>query len=137
MTDLQLARLRRCNFETYIMSFFKRLTNLLTGKSSGDNRIMTIYALCNRGKEPVRGEVDLFNELSLDEGDGPDSYYVRKVLHTSGESRNFGQVEVELWFDKSKRLDRYEVTGGRWLEAEEYEQEIARFNAPSEQDENE
>lgn len=90
---------------------------------------MPIYALCNRGKEPVSGSVDLFNELSLDDGDGPDAYYVRKVLHTTGQSRNFGEVEVELWFDKNKQLERHEVVGGRWLEAEEYEQELARFNA--------
>ena len=111
------------------MSFFKRIANLFTGGRSRNNRNMYIYALCNRGKEPVSGTVDLFNELSLDEGEGPDSFYVRKVLHTTGQSRNFGQVEVELWFDKNKVLDRYEVTGGRWLEEEEYEQELARFQA--------
>lgn len=110
------------------MSFLKRLANLFSGGRSGADRNMPIYALCNRGKEPVSGSVDLFNELSLDDGDGPDSYYVRKVLHTTGESRNFGQVEVELWFDKNKVLDRYEVSGGRWLEPEEYEAEMARFS---------
>lgn len=113
------------------MGIFKRFTNLFGRRSAGgDDRLMSIYALCHRGREPVSGTVDLFNELSLDDGDGPDTYYVRKVLHTTGEHRNFGQVEVELWFDKNKNLDRYEVTGGRWLEAEEYEQELARFNAP-------
>lgn len=119
------------------MSFLKTLTNLFTGKASSGGRMMQIYALCNRGKEPVKGEVDLFNELSLDDGDGPDVYYARKVLHTTGQSRNFGQVEVELWFDKKKRLDRYEVSGGRWLEADEYEQEMARFNASQEEAETE
>ena len=112
------------------MSIFKKIANLFSGGRSSADRNLPIYALCNRGKEPVSGAVDLFNELSLDDGDGADSYYVRKVLHTTGQSRNFGQVEVELWFDKNKRLERYDVTGGRWLEPEEYEAELARFNKP-------
>ena len=106
------------------MGFFKKIANLFSGSKSSDDRLLTLYALCNKGREPVVGTVDLFNELSLTEDDG---YYVRKVVHTSGENRNFGQVEFELWFDRNKNLDRHEVTGGRWLEPEEYEQEMARF----------
>ena len=65
--------------------------------------------------------MDFLNELSLaDEG----GYYVRKVLHTSGKSRCFGQVEVELWLDSKKKLQRTEVQGGRWLTVDEYHAEL-------------
>jgi hypothetical protein len=50
---------------------------------------------------------------------------VRKVLHTSGKGRCFGEVEIEVWLDSKKRLVRQEVHGGRWLSVEEYEAEVA------------
>lgn len=110
------------------MNFLKRLANLFSGSSTATQRHYTVYVLSHRCNEPVAGQVDLLNELSqTDEGDG---YYVRKVYSTSGRQRCFGQVEVELWFDRNKQLTQHEVQGGRWLEAAEYEQELARFNAP-------
>lgn len=117
------------------MSFFKRLINLFTGSGGGADggRMLPIYVLNHRCKEPVAGIVDRHNELSIIE-DGDYRYYVRKVLHTSGRDRCFGEVEVQLWFDGNRQLKEHEVQGGRWLNAEEYEQELARFNAPPEAD---
>lgn len=103
-----------------IMSIFKRIANLFSGGRPTE-RMLPIYAYSNRCREAVAGSVDLFNELSLqDEGDH--AYYVRKVLHTSGENRCFDQVEVALWFDKNKRVAAQEVSGGRWLTEEEFEE---------------
>jgi hypothetical protein len=111
------------------MNLLKRLTDLFTGKSTPNQRYLTVYVLSQRCNEPLAGQVDLLNELSqTDEGDHP--LYARKVLSTSGRNRCFGQVEIELWFDRNKRVAQHEVQGGRWLEAAEYEQEVARFNAP-------
>jgi hypothetical protein len=59
-------------------------------------------------------------------------YYVRKVLHTSGASRCFGQVEVQVWLDGKKQITRHEVQGGRWLTAEEYAAEMGRRAAGAE-----
>lgn len=115
------------------MSIFKRIASLFTGKSS-DDRIMPIYARATRSRELVSGTVDLYNELSLAEGEDSDGYYVRKVLHTTGKNRVFEQVEIELWFDRHKRLDRYEVVGGKWLEPEAYAEELAREQASPEED---
>ena len=115
------------------MNFFKRIANLFTG-GGADDRFLPFYVLNRRCNEPLAGRVDLFNELSrLEEGDH--SFYVRKVVHTSGQNRCFSQVEVHLWFDKNKQLVEQEITGGRWLEPEEYEEELARFNAPPEEEE--
>jgi hypothetical protein len=79
--------------------------------------------------------VDLLNELSRGE-EGDYAYYTRKVLHTSGEHRCFSQVEIQLYFNQDKQVIRHEVEGGRWLTSEEYSIELARFNAPpAEEDE--
>ena len=116
------------------MSFWSRITSLFAGGGSG-KRMLNIYALSRRCNEPIAGQVDLFNELSRTEDDGDATFYTRKVLHTSGERRCFDQVEVNLWFDRNKRVLRYEVEGGRWLEEDEYEAELVRFRTPPAEDE--
>ena len=110
------------------MNILQRIANLFRGNPSSD-RMMSIYAMAHRSKELVSGKVDLYSELSLADDEGSDGYYVRKVLYTSGQSRIFEQVEIELWFDRNKRLDRHEVTGGRWLDAEAYAQEMSKIDA--------
>jgi hypothetical protein len=82
-----------------------------------------LAALRSKGA-PIKGQIDLLNELSLAEEES--GYYVRKVLHTSGRNRCFAQVEVQLWLDDKKQVTRYEVQGGRWLTAEEYAAELER-----------
>jgi hypothetical protein len=112
------------------MSFWSRLSKLFTGGGAGSgNRMLDIYVLSRRCDEPIAGQVDLLNELSRTEDTDGAEFYTRKVLHTSGDNRCFDQVEVNLWFDRNKRVVNQEVTGGRWLEGEEYETELARFNA--------
>ena len=112
------------------MNFLRRL---FSGQSSDADRFVPVYVLSHKCKEPIQGRFDRMSELSLDEGDY--AFYARKVLHTSGAKRCFADVEVQVWFDKKKNIAHYEVTGGRWLEAEEYDEELARFNAPAEEDE--
>ena len=108
------------------MGFFSRLAAMFTGKApSGGDRYLTIYVIDHRCREPIAGQVDLLNELSLADEEGA-GYYVRKVLHTSGEGRCFGQVEVQLWLDGKKQVTNHEVQGGRWLTADEYTAEVAR-----------
>ncbi|MCY3707797.1 MAG: hypothetical protein OXG26_02805 [Caldilineaceae bacterium] len=116
------------------MSFLKKLASLFSGGGGGDNRALPIYVFSNRCREPIMAEIDLVNSLSRDE-ENDDKYYTRKVLQGSGRNRCFTQVEVEIWFDRGKKVSHYEVSGGRWLTQEEYEEELIRFEAPSE-DEN-
>ena len=113
------------------MNLLKRLASLFSGGggNAADKRYLTIYALSRRCNEPVSGQVDLLNELSKpDEGDY--AFYTRKVLHTTGERRCFSQVEIQIYFDQNKQVVHHEVEGGRWLSSEEYAAELARFNAP-------
>jgi hypothetical protein len=117
------------------MSFLKRLASIFTGGGQGgDRRWLTIYVLSRRCNEPISAEVDLLNSLSQAEEDDA-TFYTRKVLQGTGAKRCFTQVEVELWFDSNRKLLRNEVHGGRWLTQEEYDAELARFNAPPEEDE--
>jgi len=119
------------------MSLFQRIANLFTGGGGGsDGRFLPVYVLSRRCNEPIAGQLDLLNELSLADDEEDAAYYGRKVLHTSGERRCFDQVEVLLWFSSNKQLLRQEVTGGRWLDLEEYEQELARFHAPPDEENN-
>lgn len=114
------------------MNFFKSLANLFRGGAGGGERMLTVYLLSRRCNEPIAGQVDLLNELSLTEEGSDHAYYSRKVFSTSGRNRCFDQVEVELWFDQNKNVVEHQVQGGRWLDQAEYEQELARFNAPPE-----
>ena len=119
------------------MNLFQRIANLFRGGGGGsDSRFLPIYVLSRRCNEPIAGQLDMLNELSLADDEEDGAYYGRKVLHTSGERRCFDQVEVMLWFNSNKQLLRQEVAGGRWLEADEYARELARFNAPPEEEEN-
>jgi hypothetical protein len=107
------------------MSFLSKLFGPLFGKSpAGSDRYLAIYTFSHRCREAVAGQIDLMNELSLDD-ENAGGYYVRKVLHTSGKSRCFGEVEIEVWLDSKKNLVRQEVHGGRWLSADEYTAEVA------------
>lgn len=107
------------------MSLFSKLLNALKGKPpSGSDRYIPIYVYSNRCREPLAAQIDIMNEISRD--DDYKGYFVRKVLHTSGKNRCYGQVEIEVWLDSEKRIVRQEVTGGRWLTQEEYQAELAR-----------
>ena len=115
------------------MSFLKKLAAFFTGGGSSSGRALSIYVFSNRCREPITSEIDLVNSLSRDE-ENDNEYYTRKVLQGSGKNRCFTQVEVEIWFDRNKNVTRHEVSGGRWLTAEEYEEELIRFDAPPEEE---
>ncbi len=107
------------------MGFFSKLFGPLFGRGpSASGRYLPVYVLSHRCHEAVVGQIDLMNEVSLDE-EQQGGYYVRKVLHTSGKGRCFGEVEIEVWLNRDKKLLRQEVHGGRWLTADEYEAELA------------
>jgi hypothetical protein len=86
------------------MNIFRRLQQFffMGGKPTGSDRYLPLYVYSNRG-----------------------GYFVRKVLHTASH-RCFSQVEIQLWFDPQKKLISQEVTGGRWLTAAEYAEELRK-----------
>ena len=100
------------------MGFFKRLFGFNAPKS--DARHLPVYVYSQRCAEAIVGSVDLLNELSAGE-EGGEPWFVRKVLHTSGNGRCFDKVELSLWLNANKQIVRHEVKGGIWLEPDEYE----------------
>lgn len=100
------------------MGFWENLLALFRGRPRSE-RYLPIYVLDHRCHEPLAGQIDLMNELSLDDEEGS-GYFVRKVLHTSGAGRCFGQVEVQVWLNPNKEIVRQVVQGGRWLTKDEY-----------------
>lgn len=100
------------------MGFFRRLFGMSPAKE--DSRYFQFYVYSQRCNEPLAGKIDTMNEMSVSE-EADAAWYSRKVMHTTGHKRCFDQIEVEVWFDAQKRPLRREVTGGLWLEADEYD----------------
>lgn len=104
------------------MGFLKRLAAIFGGPgSSGDDYALYYYVRCRRCGEVIRARIDLRNELSpeYDESENTSGYTYRKVL--IGRGRCFQAMEVNMTFDKGRRVASREVTGGEFVTAEEYE----------------
>ena len=53
------------------MGFFAKIMAAFSGKApTGSDRYLPVYALDHRCREPISGQVDLLNELSLAEEEG-------------------------------------------------------------------
>ena len=101
------------------MGFLDRLREVLSGPS-GDANIYWIHAQCARCGEPLRGRINLNNELSRAEGG--EGWLVRKILMGSGAQRCFQRVEMTLRFDEKKQeLVDSQVVGGKLITQETYE----------------
>lgn len=91
------------------------LKTLLGGGSRSDDRGIYFYVQPKACQEILRIRVDPMNDLSrADEGSG---YWVRKVA--SGHRCPF-QAEVEIYFDKNKRMTSSEVTNGKLVSEEDW-----------------
>ena len=97
------------------MSFFKKLSELFSTPGGADASAYWLAVKCNRCGEAIRARINLNNDLSLDyDQDGRATYFCRKML--IGEGRCFQRVEVELTFDKDKRLVDREISGGQFVD---------------------
>jgi hypothetical protein len=101
------------------MGFLKKLGSLFS-PSSGDSRSLWLFVKCEKCGEILKGRVDLYNDLSAqyEESGTGTSYFCRKVF--VGSNRCYRPIEVELTFDKNKRLLNQEVTGGEIVSKEAY-----------------
>lgn len=99
------------------MSFFKKMSRLVSPPP--DANVHWVYVNCNRCGEKLRGRVNLSNDLSINyAGKGKDTYFCRKVIMGSGQC--FQRVEVELAFDKNRKLINKEIQGGGFISEEEF-----------------
>ena len=116
------------------MGFLENLRNALGGQGAvqqsgggggssfgaGDPNAYWIFAQCRRCGEPLRGRVNLANDLSLDD-DGV-NWVVRKGIVGSGVNRCFQTIEVTLKFDAKKNtVIESEAVGGKLITPEEYQ----------------
>ena len=95
------------------MNFLK---NLFGGGSRSDDRGMYFYVRPKMCQEVLRIRVDPLNDLSrTDDGKG---YWCRKLASAA---RCPFQAEVELYFDKNKRIKDSRVKNGALVSEAEWE----------------
>ncbi len=101
------------------MSLLKKLSALFSAPS-GDNRSMWLYVKCDKCGELLKGRVDLYNDLSVqyDDSGGGTSYFCRKIF--VGSNRCYRPIEVELTFDKNRRMINEEIKGGEFVSEEDF-----------------
>nr|WP_290669327.1 hypothetical protein [Ardenticatena sp.] len=93
------------------MTFLKRLF-----ARQPDEQAMYIYARCGRCGTVVQSRIDLTHDLSQDFDAG--GYFVRKGLV---DARCFQRMEIELRFDRRRRVVAQQIQGGKFVSRDEWE----------------
>ena len=103
------------------MSIFKKLFS-----KADTGRYLRLYAKCDRCGEILEARIDMYNDLSVEYGDGgkSESYICRKVL--IGSKRCYIPIEIKLTFDSKKNLADKQISAGSFVTEEEFESFIAR-----------
>lgn len=99
------------------MEFIKRFTRLFTSANPSGGRFYSIAVKCARCGEVVEGRINLYNDLSYEDGEAggaASTLAVRKVL--VGNGRCFQPLEAVLRFDGRRRLLEKTVTGGTFVD---------------------
>lgn len=117
------------------MGFLDKLKAMFSGgPGSGESQTHTVYLRCNTCGEPLSVRVDLRNDLSPEwhntsasGSDYPDYYSSRKTV--IGSRRCYVPIEVELTFNKQKRLESQQAHGGTIISEEEYQEAVADWEA--------
>ncbi len=97
------------------MNILKSIANFLSPPRPISN-VAWVNVQCNRCGETLQCRINLNNDLSVQYGaDETDiTYYCRKMV--IGEQKCFQKVELELTFDKNKKLTDNKVSGGKFIE---------------------
>ena len=93
------------------MNFLKKIFSTPPSPASNYH---SFAVRCDRCGEVIASQVNLNNDLSVEYEGGRDVYFVRKVL--MGNGLCFQQIEVELKFDRPRRLLEKHITGGQFVE---------------------
>ncbi len=101
------------------MSIFKRISEYFRSPSSADNASYRVFVRCNNCGEPLKTRRDLDHDLSVDyDGPGGQSYFNKKTM--VGDTGCFQRIDIELWFKQKRQLVNREISGGNFIEEEEY-----------------
>jgi hypothetical protein len=103
-----------------MMGIFSRISKLLNPSTLDRN--YWFFVRCQHCGEVLKGRVDLHNHLSIQYhgSAGPNTYYCRKVM--IGSNRCFQPIEVELHFDKDRKLIDQSVKGGEFVTEKSYQE---------------
>ena len=98
------------------MGILKSIAKLFSPPPRSPGGSAWVSVKCNRCGEVIRCRINLYNDLSIQYGaeETDITYYCRKVV--IGEEHCFQKVELELTFDKNRKLIENEVTGGKFVE---------------------
>jgi hypothetical protein len=97
------------------MSFFKKLAKIfMPPMPAGVHYPMEV--ICSRCGEKITSSVNLNNDLSIVYGSSENdvTYFCRKVL--MGEKRCFQQIEIEMTFDRNRKLTGRKIKGGKYAD---------------------
>lgn len=105
------------------MNFLKKISSIFSPPYRNEEFAYWLHVRCDRCGEVIRARVDLRNDLSLNYGDREEDriYFCRKTL--IGERQCYWPVEVELTFDRRRRLIQRQAQGGQFISEEEYLQD--------------
>ena len=104
------------------MEFLQRLAKTIFGGGGGSGSGIPgdvglyYYIKSKKSGEIIRLRVNPNNDLS--ESDEGGSYFVRKLLHGS---RGYDPIEVELTYNKSRKLSEIKITGGDQVDVAAFE----------------
>ena len=101
------------------MGIFDRISSLFSSYSSGDESGYWIYVRCDRCGEKLSSRVNLYNDLSVNFSEaGDQTYLCRKTI--VGRQACFERIEINLIFNKKRKLIDQEIIGGIFIEESEY-----------------
>ena len=106
------------------MEVLQRLAKSIFGGGSGGGAAGDVglyyYIKSKKSGEIIRLRVNPNNGLS--ESDAGGEYFVRKQLHGT---RGWDPIEVELTYDKNRKLSEIKITGGEQVDQDAFEAQQA------------
>lgn len=101
------------------MGLFDRISKIFSSTSSVDKDGYWIFVRCDHCGEKLSSRINLNNDLSVEyEGENDQIYHCRKTI--VGRTGCFQRIEVKLNFDKNRKIVDRQISGGWFLEADEY-----------------
>ncbi len=97
------------------MGLFSKLKGLFSSRGAEPHQLEVVVR-CNRCGEVIHGHIDLYNDLSVEYDGDRTTYFCRKGLVGSGDTRCFQEVVVEYTFDANRNLIARRITGGQFVE---------------------
>jgi hypothetical protein len=101
------------------MSFLKKLSDLFNSQDDNDSSGYWIHVRCGKCGEFLKTRIDLEHDLTTLYGEsGEIALFTRKTM--VGSSGCFQRIEIELGFNQHRRLVNREISGGSFIDPDEF-----------------